>query len=222
MHVRYGLPSVPSERMNRAYLGSLYEELFPDSSAEEVERILALADTAMGQHHGTMLVITAEAETEALRLQSQGTSVVPTPITPELLGLVTSIDGAVLLDPQGQCHGVGVILDGPATPDGSPARGARYNAAIRYQATHPESLVIVVSEDGPVDVFPQREPEASQTISRRLQRLKQTVTTSSVDGQMNEQLLHWLNDHRSYFQQSQCGALDECIESLRESVSDSP
>jgi hypothetical protein len=33
---------------------------------------------------------------------------------------------------EGRCHAVGAILDGRATADGRPARGASYNSALRY------------------------------------------------------------------------------------------
>ena len=65
------------------------------------------------------------------------------------------MDGSLLIDPHGICHAVGVILDGAAQGVGDPARGARYNSAIRYQsgATSP-TVVVVVSEDGGVDLVP--------------------------------------------------------------------
>ena len=215
MHVRYGIPSIPSDRMDRAYLERLYKELFPQSQPQDVRRILTLADAAIEQRRGTMLVISQESEAEAERLESQGTSVTPTLITPELLKLVTSIDGAVLLDPQGLCYGVGVILDGPATPHGSPARGARYNSAIRYLSAHPGCLIIAVSEDGPVDIFPQHRPSQEDRITQQLLQLKQLSADGSNDEEMTHSLLKWLNENRSFFKESQCGALDECVESLK-------
>lgn len=215
MHVRYGIPSIPSDRMDRAYLERLFKELFPQTQPQDVRRILTLADAAIEQRRGTMLVISKEAEAEAERLESQGTSVTPTLITPDLVKLVTSIDGAVLLDPQGLCYGVGVILDGPATPQGSPARGARYNSAIRYLSAHPGCLIIAVSEDGPVDIFPQRQASHDDRITQQLLQLKELRTNPADDEDMTHSLLQWLNEHRSYFQESQCGALDECVESLK-------
>lgn len=71
----------------------------------------------------------------------------------------TSIDGAVLLDTQGQCHAFGVILDGIAE-EGTADRGARYNSICSYQkhfqSLYPASplLCAVYSEDGMIDIFP--------------------------------------------------------------------
>ena len=66
---------------------------------------------------------------------------------------------AVLLDPQGACHAVGVILDGTARSDCTPSRGSRDNSAIRYVgSTDTPRLAVVVSDDGTVDVVPLLRP----------------------------------------------------------------
>jgi len=61
----------------------------------------------------------------------------------------------VLPDPQGYCYSIGVILDGKASAGhGNSTRGARYNSAIRYvESSDFPTLVVVVSEDGMVDVM---------------------------------------------------------------------
>jgi hypothetical protein len=52
---------------------------------------------------------------EAARLSAQATLIEPALLSPELLRQATGIDGAVLFDPDGTCHALGVILDGTAT-----------------------------------------------------------------------------------------------------------
>ncbi|HEY0319229.1 MAG TPA: diadenylate cyclase [Solirubrobacterales bacterium] len=87
----------------------------------------------------------------------------PPRLASDVLRAMTSIDGAVLVTPDGACHAVGVILDGLATGDGHSARGARYNSAIRYlKGNGAGSLVIIVSEDGSIDLRP--------NLKRRLHR----------------------------------------------------
>lgn len=66
---------------------------------------------------------------------------------------MSRIDGAVLACPNGVCHAIGVILDGQADPGCTPARGSRYNSALRYVVGKPR-LAVVVSEDRTVDVIP--------------------------------------------------------------------
>ena len=70
------------------------------------------------------------------------------------------VDGAVILGPDGRCHAFGVILDGDASAgQGDPARGSRYNSAVRYQRTRAtRSLLVVISDDGTVDLIPHLKP----------------------------------------------------------------
>ena len=50
-----------------------------------------------------------------------------------------------------------VILDGRATRGGDPARGARFNSAVRYvEGADHASLAMVISEEGSVDVILRR------------------------------------------------------------------
>jgi DNA integrity scanning protein DisA with diadenylate cyclase activity len=109
---------------------------------------------ASRQPKGTLLVVSTEALAEADRLKLQCTLIEPVVLTPIITQLVTAIDGAVMLDPQGYCYSIGVILDGKASGRGNSTRGARYNSAIRYVESSPyPALVVVVSEDGMVDVM---------------------------------------------------------------------
>jgi hypothetical protein len=70
---------------------------------------------------------------------------------------ISSIEGAILIEPDATCHAIGVILDGFASANGNPARGARYNSAVRHkeysQQRQCSCLVLVRSEDGTVDLF---------------------------------------------------------------------
>ena len=52
------------------------------------------------------------------------------------------------------CYSFGVILDGIACIDkGDNSRGARYNSAIKYLESNPDSIIIIISEDGMIDVI---------------------------------------------------------------------
>lgn len=102
-----------------------------------------------------MLVISSDAAGEAKRLSPQSWVVEPTPLSVDLLSQLTSMDGAVLVDSQGRCHAIGVILDGRAAGKGDPARDSRYNNAVRYLDTDPPPAVVVVySADGSIDILP--------------------------------------------------------------------
>jgi DisA bacterial checkpoint controller nucleotide-binding len=132
MHVHFGQASLgpegfPAERF-RADLPRVITSLAPG----ELDHLCELARTFAEQPHGCLLVISTSAAKEAERLSTQCTRVDPFPLTALVIPLVTAIDGAVLIDPAGVCHAIGVILDGEASPKCSPERGARYNSAVRY------------------------------------------------------------------------------------------
>jgi len=156
MRVEYGVPGLAHPPLHRAQLGAVLARVFPDTPVEVDKRLWRIVETAMEQPHGTMIVVTERAGEEAARLASQCTRIEPVVLGEEMIRRVTAIDGAVLLDAEGRCHAVGAILDGRATADGRPARGARYNSALRYvnDAGSP-TLAVVISEDGRVDVLPE-------------------------------------------------------------------
>src|SRR3546814_14995617 len=88
-----------------------------------------------------MIVIAEDAESEALRLDAQGTNIQPAQLSVELLRQASAIDGSILMDPQGYCHAIGVILDGHANDQCTPSRGSRFNSAVRYVRRSEESRV---------------------------------------------------------------------------------
>jgi DNA integrity scanning protein DisA with diadenylate cyclase activity len=75
-------------------------------------------------------------------------------MAPSFIRQLTQIDGAMLLDTEGYCHAIGLILDGLASEHGDAARGARYNSAIRYVETSTHNcLAVVVSDDGLINLI---------------------------------------------------------------------
>ena len=105
-----------------------------------------------------MLVITPEAERETQRLAAQSTVIEPVMVSQDIIAHLSSVDGAILISPQGIVYSFGVILDGKATKNGNSTRGARYNSAIRYvdgeRNRRIGCLALIVSEDGYVDLYP--------------------------------------------------------------------
>ncbi|MBJ6108621.1 DNA integrity scanning protein DisA nucleotide-binding domain protein [Hymenobacter sp. BT523] len=150
----YGLPGLPRTRLNRTGFRKALKRTFALTDHAKIERLWDVVLEASRQKHGTLLVITTEALAEADRLKLQCTLIEPVPLTPLITRLVTSIDGAVLLDPEGYCYSIGVILDGRASGRGDSTRGARYNSALRYvESSDYPCLAVVVSEDGLVDII---------------------------------------------------------------------
>ncbi len=62
---------------------------------------------------------------------------------------------AVLVDLHGNCHAIGVILDGLASDKSTSARGSRYNSGVRYAYQQADRVVLVKFADGMVNVLPE-------------------------------------------------------------------
>lgn len=140
-----------------------------------------------------MLVISPAAADEAGRLGGQATAIVPCKPAPEVLEQVTTIDGALLVDPVGTCHAIGVILDGRATERGTRTGGSRFNSAVPYVEDRKEQFPTPVRHTsdtpkqsprgrGPADlsVVPRcgtngRNPSVTSTSSRPLPRQPKSI-----------------------------------------------
>ncbi len=120
--------------------------------AVAVENVITVARK---QGHGCTLLIDLADFPRDLSGHHLESALDLTPDTNQrLASAMARIDGALQLDREGRLHSFGCLLDGPRvreTEDRS--RGARYNSALRFSAQHHDSIVITVSEDGPVSVF---------------------------------------------------------------------
>ncbi|HLN75767.1 MAG TPA: diadenylate cyclase [Nocardioidaceae bacterium] len=159
LRVANGHPQLPRPRMSPSLFVDSMRRVFADVDDDDIRAIWRLAQTAVAEGKGTMLVVTTAAAQEAQRLSPQALAIEPQMIGSRMLRSLTKIDGAVLLTPDGTCHAVGVILDGIATGVGDPGRGARYNSAVRYTAaSSAPCLIVIVSDDGMIDVHPELAP----------------------------------------------------------------
>ena len=150
---------IPKPKISYSAFNTELRKVFPGLESRRSLNLYRLILEALTQTKGTILVISKNARSEAYRLRNQGFLIEALSLTPSTIRSITSIDGAVLMDLDGYCHGIGVILDGVATEKGDPSRGARYNSAIRYVETisktpnYSNCFSIVISEDGDVDMI---------------------------------------------------------------------
>ncbi|GAA4775829.1 diadenylate cyclase [Streptomyces sanyensis] len=212
--VRDGTPSLPKHVLDESYFIDLCERLFPDGNC----RALVQAARAIGKHrHGAMLVISADAEGEAKRLSPQSWAVEPALFSTSLLTQLTDMDGAVLLDPLGHCHAIGVILDGVAKGEGDPARGSRLNNAVRYLGSgRPVTIVVVYSADGGIDILPHLHPrvlrsEVNWTVAAYLAMAVQRPP----ELERTNRLWKLVENLRFYLSAEQCDALNDGHESIQ-------
>lgn len=186
MRVEYGKPALLKQAINRAEFDAIIRLKFENITDVAVDNLWAVVKSAVSGSHGTMLVISADAQREAKRLSGQATLLKPALANSELISHVTRIDGAVMLDPMGVCHAIGVILDGTATNEGDPSRGARFNSAVRYLASQKlPAVAVVASADGAVDVLP---------------RLKSLATASAIEEAVSQlhQISHLALDAEAF------------------------
>ena len=126
-----------------------------------------------------------------------------------------ALDGAVMLGPNGQCHAFGVILDGEAiVGKGDPARGSRYNSAVRYQRTKAlESMLVVISDDGTVDLVPDLMPRVCrQEVEAAVNAFCAASEREPVDGEEFARTHDQVTEFAFYLDDEQCQRVNEAYE----------
>ena len=200
MECAFGVPAVPSPPLTELAFVSNVQRILPGLTEKQSHTLWEAVFAAMDQKHGTMLVVSEDASGEAKRLQNQSITIQPITLSPALVERLGGIDGAVLLDRDCQCHGIGVILDGMASQAGDPSRGARFNSAVRYvESAKVPTLCLVVSEDGYINMIPTLRPQVDRSkVQSNVDRLR-TLTSENYHATRN-----WLDRHRFYLTPKQC------------------
>lgn len=162
---------IPYPKFNKLDLKIAFiDDLF--CSIQDAQKLYRIVDLASQQSHGTSLIISNKViiESEATRLCDvhRGYKIRPIDLSlqknEEYIRQITSIDGAVLIDTNGYCYAIGVILDGEAVVQGDVSRGARFNSVKNYIAwkrvkIHQEKYSevvfagIIISEDKTIDII---------------------------------------------------------------------
>jgi hypothetical protein len=201
MQSAFGVPRLPGLKIKEAAFRTAARRLFHEIQEEAERRLWAIVESVMKQRHGTTIVVSAAAEKEANRLKKQSITTEPVSLTPDLVGQLSNIDGAILLDTNAVCHAIGVILDGMATEGGDPARGARYNSALRYVSSQPNSstMCIVVSDDGYLNMLPPFRPQVRRSAVKKYINLLKTRDIDNCGESIN-----WLEEHRFYLNAEEC------------------
>jgi len=166
MDVKYGNPSIPQPAIPVVLFRQALRKQFTDLADSDYDVLRHIVTLAASANHGAVVVISRQAAAECQRLVGDNGIVSFSPNDDSLEGAF-AIDGAVMVDLQGVCHGLGLILDGIETTQVNRARGARYNSSRRYFDSHPDCVVIVISEDGMFDIFPE---ESTESLSQKSSR----------------------------------------------------
>lgn len=206
----YSVPRLPKEPFNQNHFIANYRRLFPHSEVEDAHHLWSMMMVQTQQRHGSMIVVAADVATEVQRLSAQGTRIEPVRLTAELLRSASGIDGTIMLDPLGNCHAIGMILDGDASEQCTPSRGSRYNSGVRYvRAGANKRLAIVVSDDGTVDLIPQLRPLISGALIEKNIALLEQATRENYREPRN-----WLDSERFYMNSEQCIRINAALDRL--------
>jgi len=215
MRTSYGNPTLLHAAFNSARFAEILGRVIPGVAEATVNHLISLAEKVAEAEHGTTLVISRRAKDEAVRLETQSTRLEPIALTPDMLSQITTIDGAVLMTPDAECHAIGVILDGRATPKGNPSRGSRYNSAVRYVEQEKDCVAVVVSDDGMIDILPDLRPRIRRsTFESMMQRFHALSAFSAPDYSEYHAVMDWLSKHRFYLSNSACDEINRLWKSI--------
>lgn len=227
MQVINGVPSLPQDVINEQKFKEHVRRIFIESSPDE-DALWNIVSAAVKQKHGTMILISSVAAAEADRLEEQSTIFKePVPLVSDVLRqtllMLTSIDGALLVDPAANCYAAGVILDGDAIKGkGTSSRGARYNSAIRYvygariDERKGQCLAVVISKDGAIDLVPELHKQILRSeIMKHVETVRGAVAGEMVDLKPYYRSIFWLSDHRFYLSADLCEELNNIKNATR-------
>jgi hypothetical protein len=213
MKVRYGVPSLPRLSFDEAKLRSDLVRIFRSVTRDDISRLVKLIHAAEEASHGALLIIDEDSASEAKRLRKQGMSVHACLLTPDLLRHLVTVDGAILLSPDGMCHGFGTILDGTATESGDPSRGARYNSALRYVESAWPCLAVVVSADGGIDFIPNLPPAIRRSaIDQAIAEICELRGINPISRARYDGVLDFLDERRFYLRKEDCDKINSAVE----------
>ena len=178
----------------------------------KLDSIWNVIDKAQMSGYGMTLVISHDPAGETSRLGGQAIPIAPHFLSPAGIVRLGCIDGAVILGSDGLCYAFGVILDGDAEHErGDPSRGSRFNSAIRYQRTKAtNSLVVVISDDGMVDLIPSLRPKVHrQKVEQAVIDFCTICATDSVDGEKFSKAFNTVEELAFYLNKDQCDRINE-------------
>ncbi len=212
----HGDVRLPQETIGKERFNDNMRRIFETIEDVAIERFRSVLDVLVNLRRGSSLVIASDAVSEAKRLEHQGTVITPTPLNAALIERATLIDGTVLVDQEGICHAIGVILDGPASIECTPSRGSRYNSVVRYvEAASVPRIAFVISEDRTLDIVPLLRP----TIERR--KIEQAVSDIAVATNSNYYKLRaFLNQNRFYLNKEQCQIVNAALHRMEKASSE--
>jgi hypothetical protein len=196
------------------------KEIFKNISDDRIGILYSLSLAATQSKKGCILVFINDAREEAKRLEKQGIPIIPKKLDNETVKVLATIDGALLIDLNGYAHATGVILDGIAGFEGDASRGSRYNSALTYHQSRGSSnptLIVVVSEDGMVDIIPKFIPKIWRSeIEQFIKTLESLNSLASFNDGTFYNTMGLLKKREFYLTNADCDKINKLKLSLQE------
>jgi hypothetical protein len=203
------LPEKFAEDAGRVFLGI---------TKAQVDHLYKLALSAAEALRGSMLVFAPDAAKEAKRLAKQCISIKPMKLDEGTLQALIAIDGALIVDLDGNLHAKGAILDGLVGIEGDASRGSRYNSALTYQEFRGQespTLIVVVSEDGMVDTIPYLLPAIRHSeIIQFIKTLQSINSQESFNDGTYYNTMDLLSNRAFYLSPDECDQINHLNKSL--------
>ena len=211
VRVAYGKATIPNQPIEFNELKDIAERTIGNANTR---RIWEIVQAAKESGQGATIVVSQDPEAETARLSSEGMPIEPDYLEPEAIVRLGSVDGAVIIGPDGRCHAFGVILDGVANEGGDRARGSRFNSAVRYQnmetAGSIGSMIIVISDDGTIDMLPRLMPRKDKgEVASAVDAFCEHCDSTPIDGEEFARLYERVEHLSFYLNDEQCHRVNE-------------
>jgi hypothetical protein len=218
--MRHGRPEQAGQFIIYERFAQDAKRIFADVTDNQIEQMYMLSNAAIHSGSGCMLVFLADADKEAKRLANQSISIKPKKLDETAVQVLTSIDGAIIVDLDGFAHAKGVILDGVVGLDGDSSRGSRYNSALtycEYRGWQKPTMIVVVSEDGMVDVIPQLMPQIRHSeIIQFIKTLESLNSEETFNDNTYYDVMNMLITRSFYLTKEECDHINILNKSLSE------
>lgn len=220
LRMRYREVHYPDELIRKKGFYDDAKRLFGNIADDQIGNLYDLATHACNQKNGALIIFSSDAEVEANRLRYQCICTEALLLQADLMAKLCSTDGALLIDLEGRLHAKGVILDGTAGKGGDASRGSRYNAALTYYSSREwekPTLIVVVSEDGMVDVIPTLRPRIKHSeIIQLIQVLESLDSDEEFSSQAFYDTMGLLTNRQFYLTAKECETINQLKEKLQE------
>ena len=208
VRVTYGKATIPNQPIEFEELKDIAERTIGNANTK---RIWEIVQAAQESGQGATIVVSKNPEAETIRLSAEGMPIQHDYLEPEEIVRLCSVDGAVMIGPDGRCYAFGVILDGVADESGDRARGARFNSAVRYQNMEtPSSMIIVISDDGTVDLLPRLMPRVHrEEVAAAVDTFCECCDAKPIDSEEFARLYERVRRLAFYLDSEQCRRVNE-------------